>query len=92
MIQNRKQSGKKISKWLWFGLVYGNLNALVAGIVLSLLWTQKASGKATCEKVFLDIVNCRVSIILLVIFVFGTSTVLSVARFRQAAGVSDDKE
>jgi uncharacterized membrane protein YdbT with pleckstrin-like domain len=68
---------------IWFGIVYGNLNALVGSVVLGTLWVDGAQGKNACLKFFVDIGTCRVWIVLALVVVFGTSTILSLRRFMQ---------
>jgi hypothetical protein len=66
-----------------FGLVYGNLNALVLSLVFALTWAGSESGLAQCRKVSLELLGCRVALVLVVLVVFGGSTILSCIRLMQ---------
>jgi hypothetical protein len=68
---------------VWFGVLYGNLNALVVLAVAGGIWVEKPSGQAFCSKFALDIGTCRVSIMMLVFTVLGTSTALSFRKLMQ---------
>lgn len=65
---------------VWFGLVYGNLNALVFAVVGGSLWVETVRGRAACSRIFVDSGTCRVWILVALAVLFGTSTVLSVRR------------
>lgn len=66
--------------WIWFGIVYGNLNALVLSVVLAAFWVDSPHGQAFCSSFSVDIGSCRVWILVLLISFFGTATVLSLRR------------
>ena len=65
---------------LWFGIVYGNLNALVLSLVAVGFGVDSAAGHAVCDRFTADLGTCRVWLLVLVALVFGSSTVLSVRR------------
>jgi hypothetical protein len=66
--------------WIWFGIVYGNLNALVMSVVAGALFVDTRPGGRFCSSIFVDTGTCRVWILLILGGVFGTSTLLSVRK------------
>jgi len=76
---------------VWFGVLYGNLNAMVVLAVAGGIWVGKPSGQAACAKFALDIGTCRVSIIVLVLVVLGISTALSFRKLMQVRLVKRDQ-
>jgi len=65
---------------LWFGIVYGNLNALVLSLVAVGFGVDSSAGHAVCDRFTADLGTCRVWLLVVVALVFGTSTLLSLRR------------
>ena len=65
---------------LWFGILYGNLNALVLSLVAVGFGVDSSAGHAVCDRFTADLGTCRVWLLVLVALVFGTSTLLSLRR------------
>ena len=55
------------------------------------IWAGKPSGQAACAKFALDIGTCRVSIIVLVLAVLGTSTALSFRKLMHVRRLKKDQ-
>ena len=65
---------------IWFALVYGNLNALVAGVVGLAIWAGGATGTKVCADWGMGVTSCRVTLVSVFALVLGTSTILSFKR------------
>lgn len=68
---------------LWFGILYGNLSALVGLAVLVVWWTQQASGQSFCSSLGLSPMGCRSGLLLADIVVMGVATVMSFRRLSE---------
>ena len=66
--------------WVWFGIVYGNLNALVLSVVLGSLGVDSTTGRAFCGRFTADLSTCRVWILVLLVALFGSATLLSLRK------------
>jgi hypothetical protein len=78
--------------WIWFGVVYGNLNALVMSVVVGAFGVDSEAGRAFCSVFSVDIGTCRVWILVALISFFGTATVLSLRKLmavRKAEALKD---
>jgi hypothetical protein len=78
---------------IWFGILYGNLVALVGLAVISVLWTKEPSGQEFCQALGLSITGCRTGLLVVDFFVMGTATFLSFRRLAQARqGLGNSKK
>lgn len=68
---------------LWFGLIYGELNALVLLVVLVTYWVEWESGARFCRTIGLGTEACRSVLIVVVVVAVGFATLRSVRRFLQ---------
>lgn len=69
---------------MWFGILYGNLTALVGLAVIIVWWTKQPSGQQFCENVGLSLTACRSGLLLTDVVVMGLATLMS---FRRLAAV-----
>ncbi|MEY3903911.1 MAG: hypothetical protein RL189_3217 [Pseudomonadota bacterium] len=69
---------------MWFGILYGNLSALVGLAVIVVWWTKQPGGQQFCENVGLSLATCRSGLLLADVVVMGLATVMS---FRRLAAV-----
>ena len=69
---------------IWFGILYGNLVALVGLAVISVMWTKEPSGQQFCQAWGVSLTGCRTGLLVLDFFVMGTATFLSFRRLAQA--------
>jgi hypothetical protein len=69
---------------IWFGILYGNLCALVGLAVVIVWWTKQPGGQQFCESVGLGLSACRSGLMVVDILVIGTATLMS---FRRLAAV-----
>jgi hypothetical protein len=68
---------------IWFGILYGNLCALVGLAVLVTWWTKHPSGQQFCQELGLQLTGCRAGLFVLDALVMGTATVMSFRRLSQ---------
>lgn len=78
--------------WIWFGVLYGNLNALVMSVVVGAFGVDTESGRAFCTSFSVDIGTCRVWILVVLILLFGTSTILSLRKLMAVRKAESSKE
>jgi len=76
----REGQGRMKQMWIWFAVVYGNLNALVLTVVAGSFGVDTTSGRAFCTFFSVDTGTCRVWILVFLVAVFGSSTVLSLRK------------
>ena len=72
--------GRMKQMWIWFAVVYGNLNALVFSVVAGSFGVDTTQGRAFCSLFSVDTGTCRVWILVLLVALFGSSTVLSLRK------------
>lgn len=65
---------------IWFGILYGNLTALVGLAVIIVWWTRQPGGQGFCSGIGLDVSDCRSALLVLDVVIMGTATVLSFKR------------
>jgi hypothetical protein len=65
---------------VWFALVYGNLNALVVGVVFLSVWVGGSSGSSICADWGFGVTSCRVTLVGAYALVLCISTALSFKR------------
>lgn len=77
---------------IWFGILYGNLVALVGIAALIVWWTKQPAGQQFCESTGFGLSVCRSGLLVLDVFVMGLATVMSFRRLsaarRQVGGTS----
>jgi hypothetical protein len=69
---------------IWFGILYGNLVALVGLAVITIWWTKESSGRQFCQAFGLGLTGCRSLLLILDFVVMGTATFLSFRRMSTA--------
>jgi hypothetical protein len=65
---------------LWFGILYGNLSAMVGLAVLIVWWTKQPAGGQACMESGLSLSGCRSVLLVADVLVMGTATLLSFRR------------
>lgn len=65
---------------IWFGILYGNLSALVGLAVIIVWWTKQPSGQQFCGNIGLSVTVCRSGLLLADVVVMGLATVMSFRR------------
>lgn len=76
---------------IWFGILYGNLVALVGLAVIAIWWTKDSSGQQFCQAVELDLTGCRSLLLILDFVVMGTATFMSFRRLSMARNKLDNR-
>jgi hypothetical protein len=65
---------------LWFGILYGNLSAMVGIAVIVVWWTKQSSGRQFCADFGMPLTTCRSALLVLDVLVMGVATLLSFRR------------
>ena len=65
---------------IWFGILYGNLVALVGLAVITVWWTKESSGQQFCQGFGLSLTGCRSTLLILDFVVMGLATFMSFRR------------
>ncbi len=65
---------------IWFGILYGNLSALVGLAVIIVWWTKQPAGQQFCTGIGLSVSSCRSALLVGDVLIMGTATVLSFKR------------
>jgi hypothetical protein len=65
---------------LWFGILYGNLSAMVGLAVIIVWWTKQPAGQQFCSAAGLSLSVCRSGLLVSDVLVMGTATLLSFRR------------
>ena len=74
---------------IWFGILYGNLVALVGLAVLAVWWTKDGSGHHYCQDLGLSLQGCRGILLVADFVIMGSATFLS---FKRLSGTRKDLE
>jgi len=65
---------------IWFGILYGNLSALVGLAVIIVWWTKQPAGHQFCTGIGLSVSSCRSALLVADVVIMGTATVMSFRR------------
>lgn len=65
---------------IWFGVLYGNLVALVGLAGFVVWWTAQTGGQQFCSDVGLSLMGCRSVLLILDILIMGYATFISFRR------------
>jgi hypothetical protein len=69
---------------IWFGILYGNLVALVGLAVIAIWWTKESSGQRFCQVFGLGLTGCRSALLILDFVIMGAATFMSFRRLSTA--------
>ena len=65
---------------IWFGILYGNIVAMVGLAVLAVWWTKEGSGRQYCQDLGLPLQGCRGLLLIADVVIMGSATFLSFRR------------
>jgi hypothetical protein len=69
---------------IWFGILYGNLVALVGLAGLVVWWTKQTGGQRFCDEWSLSLTGCRSVLLVADVLVMGYATYGSFSRLSDA--------